>query len=195
MKNFGRYLYKHLTHTFTPYFVIREDGKPDSSHMVPISEQCLTSMCVRGGFNLKQITVTVAKQLSEVTIALCLQEGRYATGEADLPISGFPRALMSEDIVRSTHQNIPIKTSSHANIVSRPLFAILNGRPQRHRVAKTTRTSPPQTRPQQSNVDVGQRYPNPPPRKIAIRPQGQRDVHTSRDGPRRGTQPLRERQR
>ena len=101
MKNLGQFIFKHLTADFTPYFVIREDRMPESSHMIPISEQCLNNMCMRGSFTLERVTIKVSKQLSETTIALCLQEGRYATTESDLPISGFPRALMTEDIIRS----------------------------------------------------------------------------------------------
>lgn len=69
---------------------------------VPISEQLITDMILRGRFNTDRIHIAVSKQLSSTTISLCLQEACYpASTDSNLPISGFPRTLMAEDVPQS----------------------------------------------------------------------------------------------
>ena len=102
MKALGKYLHKYLTVEFTPYFVIQEDRRPEMSRKVVISEQCISEMIVRGRFDLDRIPITTSKQLSSTTISLCLQESPYPnSSDSYLPISGFPRTLMTEDTIHS----------------------------------------------------------------------------------------------
>lgn len=109
MKALGRYIYGCLNGNFEPYFIIHEDRKYDNSETrelkVPISEQSLQEMFVRGRFNAEKIHITVSKQLSSTTISLCLQNASYpVSSNSHLPISGFPRTLMTEDLTQSKSQ-------------------------------------------------------------------------------------------
>jgi hypothetical protein len=102
MKALGKFLLRFLTADFTPYFVIQEDRKVEMSRKVPISEQCISDMIVRGKFEIDRIRITTSKQLSMTTISLCLQDGAYPhSSDSHLPISGFPRSLMAEDTIHS----------------------------------------------------------------------------------------------
>jgi hypothetical protein len=102
LKALGRFLHRYLTAEFTPYFVIQEDRMIERSRKIPISEQCISDMIVRGRFEIDRIRITTSKQLSTTTISLCLQESPYpCSSDSHLPISGFPRTLMAEDTIHS----------------------------------------------------------------------------------------------
>lgn len=102
MKALGKFFLKFLTADFTPYFVIQEDRKVETSRKVPISEQCINEMYIRGRFEMDRIRITTSRQLSATTILLCLQESPYPhSNDSNLPISGFPRTLMAEDTIDS----------------------------------------------------------------------------------------------
>jgi hypothetical protein len=54
-------------------------------------------MHLQGTFQLDQIRINAASEDAEVKLSLCLQSNPYPSGVHVLPISGFPRCLMSED--------------------------------------------------------------------------------------------------
>jgi hypothetical protein len=86
---------------FVPYFVVQEDHKIETMQKVPISEQSISDMMRRGVFRVDRIQITVSKQFASTTISLCLREAAYPlSADSYLPISGFPRKLMTEDIPR-----------------------------------------------------------------------------------------------
>jgi len=113
MKALGRFLYKCLSSDFEPYFVIQEDRKYETMRKLPFTEQVIGDMCVRGKFAVDRIHITVSKQLSATTISLCLQDGPYPRSyDSNLPISGFPRTLMTEDIVQKHTARTPYSRNS-----------------------------------------------------------------------------------
>lgn len=61
--------------------------------------EIISSMCLRGSFNLPKICISVSKELSTTNILLGLQTNPYpCSADCYLPISGFPRQLISEEI-------------------------------------------------------------------------------------------------
>lgn len=102
MKALGRYLLEAMKGNFEPHFIVQENQQYDNAQKVPITEELLQDMCLKGRFLLK-LHITVSKQLSVTTIFLCLQEGSYAfRADSSLPISGFPRSLMTENITQNS---------------------------------------------------------------------------------------------
>jgi hypothetical protein len=102
MKALGRYILDCMKGSFEPYFTVQEDRKYENAQKVPISEDVLKDMYIRGRFIMEPIHITVSKQLSKTTIYLCLQEGSYPySGDSNLPLSGFPRTLMTEELTQS----------------------------------------------------------------------------------------------
>ncbi len=98
-KALGRYLIDCFKGSFEQYFIIQESRNWEDTQKVPITEELLKDMYVKGRFMMDQIQIIVTKQLAQISISLCLQEGGYPfTSDSHLPISGFPRTLMIEDI-------------------------------------------------------------------------------------------------
>ncbi|KAK1491219.1 hypothetical protein CTAM01_10334 [Colletotrichum tamarilloi] len=104
MKYLGEFLRTCLRGDFEPYFVVEEAGTlPDDASKIPMPEANITDMYLRGTFKLKRIRVVVSKELSTTNIFLCLRTELYPhSSNAFLPISGFPREMMSEDSQRKT---------------------------------------------------------------------------------------------
>ncbi|KAE8449132.1 hypothetical protein EG329_008516 [Mollisiaceae sp. DMI_Dod_QoI] len=101
MKALGRYILDCMKGSFEPYFIVQEDRKYENAQKVPISEDVLKDMYIRGRFIMEPIHIVVSKQLSKTAIYLCLQEGSYPhSGDSNLPLSGFPRTLMTEDLTQ-----------------------------------------------------------------------------------------------
>ncbi|EXF82920.1 hypothetical protein CFIO01_01290 [Colletotrichum fioriniae PJ7] len=102
MKYLGEFLRTCLRGDFEPYFVVEEAGTlPDDASKIPVPEASITDMYLRGTFKLKRIRVVVSKELSTTNIFLCLRTELYPhSSNAFLPISGFPREMMSEDSQR-----------------------------------------------------------------------------------------------
>jgi hypothetical protein len=102
MKALGRYILDSMNGNFEPYFIVQENRNFDNVQKVPITEDLMRDMYVRGRFSMDRFPVSVSKQLSSTTIFLCLQEGPYPySGDSNLPISGFPRTLMTENLRQS----------------------------------------------------------------------------------------------
>lgn len=104
MRALGRYIHAYTTADFEPYFVVQEDRNYSNAQKIPVSEEILRGMCVRGRFKMASVHITVSKQMSTTTIYLCLQSQPYnvrSSAGSSLPISGFPRTLMTETLTQS----------------------------------------------------------------------------------------------
>lgn len=102
MKAFENFISGFLTPTFTPYFMICEMKNYETAKQVLISESCISSMCMRGRFDMGFLTIRTSRQMAETTISLCLWERPYPhSSGSDLPLSRFPRRLMAEDSLKS----------------------------------------------------------------------------------------------
>lgn len=62
-----------------------------------LTDTVLQDMHLQGNFELDQIRINAAAEDTEIKLSLCLQSAPYQSGVRTLPISGFPRRLMSED--------------------------------------------------------------------------------------------------
>jgi hypothetical protein len=101
MRALGRYIHDRMKRHFEPYFIVQEDRNYTNAQKIPISEEILHGMCVRGRFKMATVHINVTKQLSTTNIYLCLQSAPYFRGNSNLPISGFPRTLMTETLTQS----------------------------------------------------------------------------------------------
>lgn len=54
-------------------------------------------MHLQGNFHLDPVRINTTMENAEIGVSLCLQTRPYPSGVTVLPISGFPRKLMSED--------------------------------------------------------------------------------------------------
>ncbi|KAI0124847.1 hypothetical protein BJ170DRAFT_478611 [Xylariales sp. AK1849] len=98
MKQLGYFLRSCLRNDFEPYFVIEEDKGPGTVKKRYITENMIHDMVLRGTFNVQQIEVEVSKELSVTTMGLCLHsDPDPSSPDNALPLSGFPRELMTED--------------------------------------------------------------------------------------------------
>jgi hypothetical protein len=98
-KALGRYLVKCFKGNFEPYFVIEDSQSWDTIQKLPITEEIVKDMVLKGRFIMDRVQIVVVKQLAEISISLCLQDDGYPfASNSHLPISGFPRPLMIEDI-------------------------------------------------------------------------------------------------
>ncbi|KAF6818372.1 hypothetical protein CMUS01_11936 [Colletotrichum musicola] len=104
MKALGYFFHDCVQDAFEPHFILGGVEAPmDEAQRIPISETIISGMCNRGVFSMEDVNVTVSKELSVTNISLCLQFQEYSESRnAFLPISGFPRELMSEDIKDSS---------------------------------------------------------------------------------------------
>lgn len=112
MKALGEFLRNCLRNDFSPYFIVQEDeAKNVDVIKVPVGENLITDMCLRGSFKLNRIRVFVSKELATTTISLCLSEDSYPySTNSFLPISGFPRELITEDTKNHGRLNYSFKT-------------------------------------------------------------------------------------
>lgn len=95
LKALGQFLKTCFRGGFEPYFLIGDDAAQSVTEKVHFSEPLVNDMHLRGYFNIDPFLVTVSKELSTTIISLALQSEPYASGAASLPISGFPRHLIS----------------------------------------------------------------------------------------------------
>ncbi|KAL3422514.1 hypothetical protein PVAG01_06670 [Phlyctema vagabunda] len=133
MKALGQELRRCWIGDFEPYFMVQEDRRLETIQKVPIARHVLEEMILRGRFSTDRIHIIVSNQLSSTTISLCLQESCYpASADANLPISGFPRTLMAEDVP----QKLPHRSArSSGSFTKRP------HRRRRNTPRKTTSSS------------------------------------------------------
>ncbi|KAI1747271.1 hypothetical protein F4782DRAFT_535566 [Xylaria castorea] len=79
----------------------------------------------RGYFDLDIIELEVSKEHSSINISLCLQTVAYVSGSTSLPISGFPRQLISEDGICTISNATP-------TLLNKPTSEI-DGKPKKSR--------------------------------------------------------------
>ncbi|KAI0555301.1 FabD/lysophospholipase-like protein [Xylaria curta] len=97
MKAMGELFRRCLGAQFEPFFTIEEEGCHDGDFRVIINETIISDMCFRGTFPLGRIRIQMSTELAVTTISLSLQKGPYPDStDALLPISGFPRELVTE---------------------------------------------------------------------------------------------------
>ncbi|KAI0179862.1 FabD/lysophospholipase-like protein [Hypoxylon sp. FL1284] len=100
LKALGWFLISRLDGEFEPYFLmeVRED---ESSRWPPrqifLTSSVLQDMHLQGNFHLDPVRINTTVENAEISVSLCLQTQPYPSGVMVLPISGFPRKLMSED--------------------------------------------------------------------------------------------------
>jgi hypothetical protein len=97
MKALGEFLRSALRGEFEPYFLLEEEVPRSAPVRVPLSETAVHEMCHRGYFEVEPFRIQCSRELATTKISLCLQNEPYPSGVTVLPISGFPRQLMSED--------------------------------------------------------------------------------------------------
>lgn len=99
MKGLGHFFRGCLQGTFEPHFVLEEIGNPtQGTQKIPIGEEIISQMYMRGIFKMEDLRVAVSKDISAFQISLCVQPKAYSLScTAFLPISGFPRQLIIED--------------------------------------------------------------------------------------------------
>lgn len=97
MKALGGFLRSTIRGDFEPYFLLEEETHRSGARKIPLTETSINHMYLGGYFNIDPIQIRVSKELASTKISLCLQSDPYPSGTPVLPISGFPRQLMSED--------------------------------------------------------------------------------------------------
>ncbi|KAI1770384.1 hypothetical protein F4818DRAFT_450454 [Hypoxylon cercidicola] len=97
MKALGRFLRTSLKGNFEPSFLIEDDIPGSVAQKVALTETMIRGMCQRGYLDIEPIRINALKEHTVVKIMICLQATPYACGDTALPISGFPRQLMSKD--------------------------------------------------------------------------------------------------
>lgn len=97
IKSLGKVLQTYVSGDFEPYFTIQEQGYLSDAVKFPLSDVVIHNMCIKGSFELGTIRFHSHRELSLIHISLCLQDTPYPGGDtSSLPISGFPRKLVSE---------------------------------------------------------------------------------------------------
>ncbi|KAI2470767.1 FabD/lysophospholipase-like protein [Annulohypoxylon bovei var. microspora] len=99
-KALGWFLISRLDGDFEPYFLLEvreEEGVPWPPRQIILTNSVLQDMHLQGNFHLDPVRINSATENARITISLCLQTYSYPSGVTVLPISGFPRNLMSED--------------------------------------------------------------------------------------------------
>ncbi|KAI0552170.1 hypothetical protein F4679DRAFT_571841 [Xylaria curta] len=100
MKALAWFFISLLDGDFEPYFVLEEednDGAVWPLRQIVLTESVLQDMHLQGNFQLEPVHIHATHKNSDINISLCLQSAPYTSGAHALPISGFPRRLMSED--------------------------------------------------------------------------------------------------
>lgn len=97
MKALGEFLRTMLRGEFEPFFLLEEEVPRSAAVKIPLNEDAVHEMCYRGYFEIEPILIQCSRELATTKISLCLQGDPYPSGVTVLPISGFPRQLMSED--------------------------------------------------------------------------------------------------
>ncbi|KAI1446087.1 hypothetical protein F5Y02DRAFT_426089 [Annulohypoxylon stygium] len=97
MKSLGTFFISGLKGNFEPYFLIEDDIPGGKAQHIVLTETAIRNMQRQGYFDIEPIQINALKEYAAIRISLCLQSASYISGEITLPISGFPRQLMSED--------------------------------------------------------------------------------------------------
>ncbi|KAI1468230.1 FabD/lysophospholipase-like protein [Daldinia caldariorum] len=121
LKALGWFLVSRLDGDFEPYFLleIQDEGASWPPRQVILTNSVLQDMHLQGGFQLDPIRISTATEDAQVNISLCLQTCRYPSGAIVLPISGFPRRLMSEDGSGLMYQASSSSTRTFSSVIEK----------------------------------------------------------------------------
>ncbi|KAI1385436.1 FabD/lysophospholipase-like protein [Hypoxylon trugodes] len=100
LTSLGWFLISQLDGDFEPYFLVEvrdEDGSAPPPRQIFLTNSVLQDMHLQGNFHLDPVKVSATTENADVKISLCLRTRPYPSGDIVLPISGFPRKLMTED--------------------------------------------------------------------------------------------------
>lgn len=97
MKALGEFMRSTIRGEFEPYFLLEEEVPRSLPVRIALSETSVHDMCHRGILEVETLYIQVQRELATTRISLCLQGEPYPSGVSVLPISGFPRQLISED--------------------------------------------------------------------------------------------------
>ncbi|KAI1453420.1 hypothetical protein F4805DRAFT_443421 [Annulohypoxylon moriforme] len=101
MKGLGAFFKSCLKGNFEPYLLIEDDIPGSAARHIVLTETIIRNMHQQGYFDMEPIRINALKEHGAIKITLCLQSTSYVSGEMRVPISGFPRQLMSEDAIRT----------------------------------------------------------------------------------------------
>ena len=118
LKALGTFLRAQLKGGFEPYFLIEEDPTRWPAQQVLLDEPTVEDMRVRGYFDLDRVRVRAARENAPTRISIGLQTSAYPSGVTVLPISGFPRQLMSEDGAPTGTETPPVPPVSDPSPLS-----------------------------------------------------------------------------
>ncbi|KAI8947268.1 hypothetical protein F4801DRAFT_519668 [Xylaria longipes] len=128
IKALAWFLISLLDGDFEPYFLLEEEYEDSAVwpvRQVVLTDSVLQDMHLQGNFQLEQIRVHATHENSDIKLSLCLQSIPYPSGVHGLPISGFPRRLMSED-GSGVHQAV-LSMNSRSTIQRHPSGANTDG--------------------------------------------------------------------
>jgi hypothetical protein len=92
LEGLGRQLQDLQSYYFSPYFIISEQYQDRDSVMVEIPADTVAGMIRERAFSMEIIQICLSSKVARTMISLCLRKD-----EETLPISGFPRHLMTEE--------------------------------------------------------------------------------------------------
>ncbi|KAI0805870.1 FabD/lysophospholipase-like protein [Xylaria sp. FL0064] len=142
IKALAWFLISLLDGDFEPYFLIEEgdhDRTSQQTRQVVLTDSVLQDMHLQGNFQLEHLRINAPHEDSEVKISLCLQNAPYSSGIHFLPISGFPRRLMSED-GRGVHQAV-VSMNNRSTIQRQPSLSFLSSDASNNDLTPTTSNS------------------------------------------------------
>ncbi|KAJ3572874.1 hypothetical protein NPX13_g4903 [Xylaria arbuscula] len=142
IKALAWFLISLLDGDFEPYFLIEQIGIDDAAQrvrQVVLTDSVLQDMHLQGNFQLDQLRINATQENSEIKMSLCLQSTPYPSGIHVLPISGFPRRLMSED-GRGVHQAV-VSMNNRSAIQRQPSLSFTSTDPSNRSTTPTTSTS------------------------------------------------------
>ncbi|KAI1103045.1 FabD/lysophospholipase-like protein [Jackrogersella minutella] len=100
LKALGWFLISRLDGDFEPYFLLEvrdDEGAPWPPRQIILTNSVLQDMHLQGNFHLDPIRISSTTENAQINISLCLQTYPYPSGVIVVPISGFPRHIMTED--------------------------------------------------------------------------------------------------
>jgi hypothetical protein len=97
MRNLGRFLRMRSFPNLQPYFEICEDSLQLEKLKVTITTQVIRRMEDSATFDVGNVELSLLARTSIVNISLCLPYSRD-TRDRPFPISGFPRALVLDEL-------------------------------------------------------------------------------------------------
>lgn len=110
LRALGEYMRKHQLPSFQPFFRTRDMNGTESNTVgdTSVSPETIQKMIDFGVFKLKPIEIPVSTHSSMVSIDLHLAGDWVKSYPSNgLPISGFPRNLFEEDVMRRASKICP----------------------------------------------------------------------------------------